>query len=280
MKSSNALAKLSCTLVLLFWTLFLYSQKKKDQSYFHISVGSSFPLGKYGNGEDYSRRQGYAKTGGSIKLSGTTMLKKNFGLNASLQFQINPLNTASLEKDIWKVGYWEPGQLVFTDTGIVPSTEPPPRTSRYKNWEVDKSSWYVGSLMVGGFKQFPFNGSKSLSAFIEGNIGLAFAWSPEINARSVSDTGIVQIKQYKNSGMGFSYSLGAGLNYGLKGKTNLRLNIDYFGTSKIKFASMRTVENGQITAVPVGSAWSYSMKRDGKIPISSINVGVGLSFQL
>ncbi len=278
MKSASMSAKLSCTLTLLLCTFFLYSQQKDNQSYFHVSIGPAFPLGKYGNGDDYTRNQGHAKTGGAIKLSGTTMLKKNFGLNASIQLQLNPLNTASLEKDIWKLNYGQSGAISFTDTIIIPPTQSPPRTSPYKNWEVDKSSWKVGSLMVGALKQFPFEGSKNLSAFVEANIGFTYAWSPEISGRSISDTLIVELKQYKSSGMGFSYSLGTGLNYGLNTKTNLRLSVDYFGTTKIKFSNMRTVQNG--SSIPPGSLWSSSMKRDGKIPISAINVGVGLSFQL
>ena len=134
--------------------------------------------------------------------------------------------------------------------------------------------------MVGAFNEFPFRGSKNLSLFVEGNIGFTYAWSPEITGQSATDTSFATFKQYKNSGMGFSYSLGSGLNYGLNTKTNLRFNINYFGTSTIRFANLRTVGYTEKGNNPMGGISYSSMVRDGKIPISSINIGVGFSFLL
>jgi hypothetical protein len=258
-----------------------FGQAPDTKSHFSFVIGPSFPIGKFRSTNDFTRKVGFAKTGEFLKLSVTHLVRKNFGISAQLQFQRNPFNKKALEGWISKVGPSSISITTGTGGGVVFPPDPPPpppANNPNENWQVDKCAWYAGTLMVGGFGEFSLSTDKKWFASVGANLGFVYASSPKIHAESFTDTSMVMITQQSKSAPGMSYSLNTGLNYSLNAKTKVSFNIDYFGTTSINYASLKTNAYGRSGAFPSGAVWQYQMTADMKQSISSINVGIGLSF--
>src|SRR6516162_5369388 len=126
--------------------LHAFAQKHDSTTAFNVLIGQSFPTGKFAHANDITDNLGPAKGGEFLKLSITHKITNRIAIGAQLQFQRNPLNTNSLEEDLNNGNFFSG----FTLIGITyppPSLPPPPSSSPLKNWIVNKSSWYVASIL-------------------------------------------------------------------------------------------------------------------------------------
>lgn len=257
-----------------------HGQNANSQSWFNVIIGASIPVGNYADPDPHKPSMGAAKTGEFVKLSIGGLVKKNFGISAQLQYQRNPLNTKKTDERL-SADYFVPaGAIVYGPNGPYITPEPVTYPNLYKDWQVEKASWSIASLMVGGFVEFPFSANKKLSVDIGGNLGFVYAWSPTIHGQYSNDTLLIITNQKTKSGTGLSYAVTTTLRYALNKKTRLTFNADYFGTSKIKFNDVTTVTHASQPGNSFGPLWISSFTTDVKQAVSNINIGVGLAFLL
>ena len=264
-------------------SLATYCQHQQQKSYFDILIGPSVPLGKLADKDGDSRKAGFAKTGEYLKLSAIRPIKKMFSFVAVIQVQRNPLSTTALENFASKSNTQVPVVFFGEDLPQLPPPPPSNSGSGFKDWHFNKSSWTSASLMIGGVRDIEFKEHQELSAFIGASIGAVYSWSPKIHGESTSDTANAKFTQSGSSGIGFAYSATTGLKYSLNTKTKLIFNVDYFGTTNIKFPDVKTNMNASGTSTfgsGLPTAWAWQMTADAKQAIQSINIGLGLSFLL
>jgi hypothetical protein len=262
-----------------------YCQQQPQKSYFDILIGPSIPLGKLANKDGDSRKAGFAKTGEYLKLSAIRPIKKMFSFVAVIQVQRNPLSTTAVENFASKIN--EPSLNFGSGFPPLPPPPPPPSPSTsegaFKNWHFNNSSWTSTSLMIGAIRDIGFKQHQQLSAFVGIYTGGVYCWSPKIHGESKSDTANATFTQSSSSGIGFAYSATTGLKYSLNTKTKLIFNVDYFGTTNIKFSDVKTNMNASRMGTfgsGLPTAWAWQMTADAKQAIQSINIGLGLSFLL
>ena len=251
-----------------------FSQQAKSITHFSVLIGPSFPTGKYANNSELSNNLGPANTGEFLKLLVSHNPTSRFGISAQLQFQRNALNGASLKQDLNSGGFYTGSTIWF---GTYPPPPPPPVPQR--NWTVNNSSWYVASLMIGGTDNFPLSRDEKWSTFVGAQLGISYATTPKIDAKSVTDTLQIAVHQDSYSTFGFTYALNTGINYQLNGKIGLSLHCDYFATSKLKYNQVKTNSIG-LQPGSMNTEWVSQVSRNISEAISSVNVGIGLSFSL
>jgi len=257
-----------------------FAQKSNSQSWINVVIGPSIPIGKYANPDPHQPSMGAAKTGEFVKLSISGFIKKNFGISAQINYQRNPLNTEKTNERLSGDYYVPAGATVVGPYGPYITPEPVTYPNRYKNWQVEKASWSLVNLMVGGYAEFPFATNKKLSLDIGADVGFVYAWSPDIHGKYTDDTLLITTTQKSKSAPGFSYALNTGLRYALNKNTQLTFHADYFGTNKIKFNKVTSVTYSTQPGNPFGSTSISSFTADRKQPVSNINIGAGIAFLL
>src|SRR5689334_6605578 len=141
---------------LLLFIMNTQAQKRGGKTPFNVTIGPSIPIGKYAKSDPYERTMGVAGLGEFLQLSLTHQVKKNFGILAQLQYQRNALNTTKTDEHFSADYHIKAGSYVMGPNGLYQTPVPIITPNPYKNWEFEKSSWSVGSFMVGGFAEFPF----------------------------------------------------------------------------------------------------------------------------
>ena len=211
---------------------FGYAQTIPDKNTISFSIGTSVPVGNFSSTDPSNNLSGYAVPGVSANFSFNHKLNKQFGLAAMLYGQRNGINTNELSDQLDKSFFFP--QAFSTGSPYFPTGA----QQVYYNWNIAKKYWYLESVMLGVTEELSFENNNKLSFVASALIGGAFAQSPTLNGKSVSDTSYSVFYQKGASAFGFSYLLSAGMNYKLSGKLYLKLDAFYFGTSRLNFKNI------------------------------------------
>ena len=186
----------------------------KDSGSVTLSIGPSFPLGKFAKEEPSENSSGFAKGGMFVNIAYAHSLSKKFGVTAMLHLQQNGLNTGAMETRYNRAWFFSG----FEFTNIVqPQRRPQIGGPIFKDWNFEKAYWGTASVLLGAYGKFPLSKSQKLSAIIRTAIGPAYLASPEIHGECTTDSSAASITQEASHGFGLAYSLGGTLQYNLKG---------------------------------------------------------------
>jgi hypothetical protein len=164
-----------------------------------------------------------------------------------------------------------------SSTPILPTQSP---YTTYPNWKIDNSSWLSAALLVGGYGEFPATPSARLAFTTKAMIGMMYVRSPKLEARSVTDTVVVQLEQGSKSAFGFAYLLSAGTKYYFTKKISLLVNLEFLGTAQTKFDDVK--QTITIAKMSTGTG-GFSMQQSTgtqKQTIGSLNLNVGVGLAL
>ena len=253
------------------------SQTLESKNALNISLGLSLPVGAYAKTDITNSSSGVANTGEVVKVAYTHLVSKSFGLSLAIHGQRNPLHTKAFEESLSQSDFY---QSVFFSSTTNPSPTQIP-SGKYGNWKVDKASWLLGALLAGGYAQVYPGSSDKLLLTAKAMLGVAYVHTPELNAKSSSDTALVQITQNDGSAPGFAYSIAGGFKLKCSGRIYLLSQVEYFGTGNIMFKDIKST----ITAAHYqnGSPASLSMQTatgNGKQKIAAINLNIGIGINL
>ena len=264
-------------LSLLISLVHAHTQSRQHQPHLGISIGPSFPVSHFAQDNITSSSSGFAKTGQAVSISYNRLIGKRLGLAASLRGQRNPLNIHSMEEEFSKIevvqGFWtigDPSQPI-----------PPLPTTNYPNWKFDKQSWVLGSLLLGGYGEFPI-GSEKTSFFAKALAGAIYAKTPRGEGISVTDTATASFVQPESSGFGFSYSVDAGVKFDISKNLSLLTSIEYTETNNLKFDAVTatfTATHGT-PGTPEYSVSQSSVYGEPRQTISCINLMLGIALRL
>jgi hypothetical protein len=262
-----------------FQITFVFSQAKKDRGSISISVGPALPVGKFSAKDINDNLAGFAKMGESVSISYSKLLSKNWGIAIDLRGLRNPLNTMALQNSLSTTKIYQ-GIL----SGSIFQNIPPPQVSYpiYPNWQFEKQAWLYGALLLGPTGQFIIDQSKKITLTTKAMLGAVYAKSPVLKGSSITDTATARIEQSKSSAFGFMYSFSGGVNYSLNKKVFLSAALTYAGTNQITFKEVTTtVTTTKGSFASPGFSVSQSLiTADGKQPISSINLLLGIGINL
>ena len=255
--------------------------QKADKGSLTLSLGPSIPLGDFGKKEFYNNKAGLAGIGQQATISYDHKLGKTFSLSVTFLAQRNPLNRKYVQEELGEAH-------IIGVIGMYTTTlQPPPQYavpySRDGNWKVDRSAWFVGSLLLGVSAEFPLKESGDLAFFTKAMIGVARASTPKLHATSSSDTAYVVQDQTSRSATGVSYTLKGGLKYNLSEKLIGLFSVDYFGTGRINFTRIKSTTTA--TRFTTGSSTPSQISQSQTIfnsnqAISAVNVSVGFGLRL
>ncbi len=239
-----------------------------------LSVGPALPVGDFAK-KELDPTSGFAKAGQSASLSYAHLLEKRFGFTVSLHAVRNPIDTKAMEKSFSELKVFQ--GLYSSSTPIQPTQIP---YATYPNWKIDKSSWLSAALLVGGYGVFPATQSERLAFTTKAMIGVMYIKSPELEAGSVTDTAIVHLEQGSRSAFGLAYLLSAGTKYNCTKKISLLVNLEFLGTSQIKFDDVK--QTITIARMSTGTGGFFMQQTTGtqKQAIGSLNLNVGIGLAL
>jgi hypothetical protein len=263
-----------------------YSQNLKYKGYVCLSVGPSIPVGNYGSTNLSNDQAGFAAPGGNASLSYCRRISKKFGLAAEMLGQINPLNIKAMEKSFSQQKFVEP---YVTSSNGQPQTLPPPEYVSYQNWNFNKKSWWSGSLLVGGYGQFPLSKPGNISFTTKAMLGAVYLTAPSLGGSGYTDSSFAQVSQSKASAFGFAYSFGAGMNYDLNKKVCFFASAEYFATANVTFKNVtESILTAKSIIVPglVLNPGNYSERSEATViantsqKVSALNISVGIGLKL
>jgi hypothetical protein len=262
-----------------------YAQTIPDKNTLSFSIGASLPVGNFSSTDPSNNLSGYAVPGLSANFSFNHKLNKQLGFTGMLYGQRNGINTGTLSDQLDK-SYFFP--IAFsTGSPYFPSGD----QGVYFNWNIEKKYWYLESVMLGLREELLFKKNNKLSLVAKALIGAAYAQSPTLNGKSITDTSYSVFYQSGASAFGFSYILSTGMNYKLSDKLYLKLDAYYFGTSRLNFKkitqNIATTYGG--LAVPgvytlsnsyMPSIWESSTTEPNKQTFGTLNISVGIGLIL
>jgi hypothetical protein len=262
-----------------FQNTFVFSQAKKDKGSISVSFGPALPVGKFSAKDINDNVAGFAKLGQSVSVSYSKLLSKNWGIAIDLRGQRNPLNTRALQNSLSTTTIYQ--GILVAGSGL---NFPPPQFTQviYPNWQFEKQAWLYGALLLGPTGQFVIDQSKKITLITKAMLGAVYAKSPVLKGSSITDTATARIEQSKSSAFGFMYSFSGGVNYSLNKKIFLSAALTYAGTNQITFKNVTSslfTTKGNFTS-PGFSVQQSTITADGKQPISSINLLVGIGIKL
>jgi len=262
-----------------------YAQTIPDKITLSFSIGASFPVGNFSSTDPSNNLSGYAVPGISANFSFNHKLNKQFGLTAVFYGQQNGINTKTLSNQLDK-SYFFP-QFV---NAVDPPNFQPGGQKVYYNWDIEKKYWYLESAMLGVTEELSLNNNK-LSFVAKALIGAAYAQSPTLNGKSITDTSYSVFYQSGASAFGFSYLVSTGMNYKLTDKLYLTLDAFYFGTSRLNFKKITqniastydglvlpgvfTLSNSYMPAI-----WESTTTEPNKQPFGTLNISAGIGLIL
>ena len=265
---------------LLFIFISVSAQHSTGNGSFELTIGASLPFSKYASGETKVHNKGYAKIGEAINLSYFHPTKNKVGLLVMFLGQRNPLNTKALENKYSNSSY--NSLTSFFGAGTYPFPNPPPPMPEvyYKNWAFNKDAWYSASLLVGAYTGLPISKEEKLSMTLKAGIGAAYVSSPEYRGVTHTDTSVVSILQQSNHAFGFAYSISPGLLYAFKPGTSISFHVNYFGTAAMNFDKMKTSGRIETEGGITGSVSTWMFTSDVEQSVQTINLAIGIRFDL
>jgi hypothetical protein len=261
-----------------------YAQTIPDKNTLSFFIGASFPVGNFSSTDPSNNLSGYAVPGVSANFSYNHKLNKQLGLTAMLYGQRNGINTSTLSDQMDK-SYFFPQFINAENPNFQPRGQ-----EVYYNWNIEKKYWYLESTMLGATEELSLNNNK-LSFVVKALIGAAYAQSPTLNGKSITDTSYSVFYQSGASAFGFSYLLCTGMNYKLSDKLYLKLDAFYFGTSRLNFKKITqniASTYGGLVVPGVYSLsnsymppiWESSTTEPNKQPFGTLNISAGIGLIL
>lgn len=203
----------------LFATIILQAQQKLPKFFAQLSVGPSFPLGKFAD-KSYTfavnndEPEGLAKTGLSIQASSGYHLSKTAGL----------LFLSGYSEHAQKAsGYNEYIKQVILSAGVM--------TSKV---DVNTTSWKIVKLMAGGFLNTPLTPDEDLVLVTKITAGVCKTAVPEYNFKGHVTDGITTFSGTFNKtslSWAFCYQVSMGLKYKLNDRLHLLLDVNSFNAT-------------------------------------------------
>jgi hypothetical protein len=263
-----------------FQISFVFSQRIKDKGTISISVGPALPVGKFSSKDLNDQLAGFTKMGEAVSVSYSKLLSKNWGIAIDVRGQRNPLNTAALQNSLATKIIYQGTLIAVSGTNF-----PPPQLTPviYPNWQFEKKAWLNGALLLGPTAQFAVDQSKKITLVTKAMLGVVYAQSPVTKGSSITDTATARIEQSKSSAFGFMYSFSGGVNYSLNKKIFLSAALTYAGTNQITFKDVTSTlltTKGSFTSPGSFSTQQLTITADGKQPISSVNLLLGVGINL
>jgi hypothetical protein len=196
-------------LTFLAFTLIWYTANAQNvgKSTISISLGPSFPIGKFALKDMSDEESGLAKIGGFLDLSYGYQLSKYLGITAALKGSVHGIDFSS---------YAVP-------SGVGASSQ------------TTTTTWKTGAILVGLSQVFPLSEDGKFKFELRELAGIQSTKSPEVNVSiNVPGIGNMNSKQESAKATSFAYALGAGFSYSVDRAIGLKLFADY-GASNPKF---------------------------------------------
>jgi hypothetical protein len=269
--------KICCFFSALVIFSFSYSQSPSTKGYISFSVGPAFPIGDFGSDDIKKNSSGLAKLGQAANFSWSRLLGKRLGIAAVLHGQRNPLNTRSMEKQFSKTGISQ-GFWLVSDLG---QPLPPPSYTVYPNWKFEKGSWLKGSLLIGGYGEFPFR-NNIISFVAKALAGYGYVSAPAIKGSSITDTATAHLEQTKSSACGLTYLVNGGLKIDISKNISLLTQVEYVSTAELRFDDVKATLT-TTRGTPGTPGFSIAQSRitgQARQTISSLNVMAGVALKL
>lgn len=251
-----------------------FSQNTLIKNTLTISAGPSFAVGNFSSTDPSNPLSGFAKAGQNVNLSYTYQLNRHFGIVGMIYGERNCLNTQALAAEY--------GKSVDVPTN--------PTDERYQNWEVKKSNWLTGAVMVGVLGEFKPAQSDRISIIARALTGIAYLQSPKIEANSKPANGYAVINREKGNGIGQSYFVSAGMKYDIGKRTAITFTGDFFGTNQVYLKDVKEVVAVTRGGLIIPGLYEIQNSRNPpsyaeysgtyKQPVSSFNINIGFSFSL
>ena len=249
-----------------------FSQTTFKKNTFSISAGPSFAIGNFSSTDPSNPLSGFANTGQNVNLFYTYQLNNHVGIIGMIYGERNGLNTKAMAVEYGKA----------LD---IPTNAP---GERYQDWDVGKSNWLTGALMIGVSGIFKPAQSAKISIIAKALTGLAYLQSPKIHADSKPENGYAEINREKGNGLGQSYFVSGGLKYATGVQTAITFTGDFFKTNQVSFKEVTETLAATNGGLIIPGLYSISNSRLApsfaehsgtyKQPLSSFNLNVGFSF--
>ncbi|MFN8290232.1 MAG: hypothetical protein U0U70_08250 [Chitinophagaceae bacterium] len=265
--------KIRVTLILLINTLLATAQHTGRLT---VLAGASVPAGVFAQKDITDPGSGFAKTGEAMALQYSHPVSKKWNLLIFAAAQRNPLHVKAFENGLSAVSI---GQNFYF--GSTTGTPPPPGHNYYKNWIVEKRSWFAGSLHA-GMEWLPGGDSKKSWFSLSGAVGAGYVLLPHVKGSSITDTATAVVEQTKETAFGFSYHTAAGFHYRLTKNICLSGSLLYYGTGDVTFKEVRSTT---YTTRGVYGSPGYTVSQSfitfrGQQRLGTVCVLAGISFRL
>ncbi|MDP4205888.1 MAG: hypothetical protein Q8859_07820 [Bacteroidota bacterium] len=226
-----------------------------QETTFSVTFGSAIPVGSFASKSINESAAGMAKNGLFMDLNFTYTPENIFGLTGSLFFSDmgnNDLATSSrLEKMM--------GVLYHPLTSI-------------DNQNTTINQWRWGSLLVGPSIKLPVGkGTFDLKAFT----GLQYTYLPyqEIWVTDSSNQRFYHIRTHNQNKVALPYRLSTSLSYPVSPNVRIKLQADYY-----KASINHTLDELIFNTATLQNV--HSSSETFKVPIQTINIGIGLVYTL
>jgi hypothetical protein len=186
----------------------LYAQ----DSFLGLSMGASFPFGEYASG-DNAFSSGYAGTNFVLNFDASYVVVPYVGIGATFSFGSNYADEDALKKTI----------LADLDERYTQVNFPAPEDAEY---DINMGKWTYINLMVGPNISIPL---VILHLDLRALAGITFLTPPEREV-TITWTEDEIFTSQSSQLIHFGYVLGAGIRFGMRGPTGIRIAADYFSS--------------------------------------------------
>lgn len=253
--------------LLLIACLSFFSCLAQKNGTLSLSLGPAIPVGEFANKSAIDEKSGLAKIGWLADLSYTHPIgKKNFGFMATLRGRINGMDTKAAT-DLYATAY-----------------------PQYR-WSATTSHWKAVAVMAGGYYHFQVSPKIEIPVALLAGVAKSYFDAQSVTGiRDSANFGPVDLilaKVNKADATTFSGMLQAGMIYKLGKRCALTAHVDYWYINPTFKNVTATVVFAQGLIVPGylspnnATSISYASEtRNYQQPMSSVNVTVGLAYEL
>lgn len=244
---------LSCLLLI---ACMLHAQKDQSRFLVELSVGPSFPLGKFADKEvkayNDNDPSGLAKTGIGANATIGYHLNKLAGLLLTAGYSVNKQDETGYHDFFSKT--WYPGAASL---------------------DVSTGSWKIVKIMAGGFMLTPLTSENELSLVTKLSAGICKTAVPRYSYTAYGQGGSFMASGYQEKTKlpwAFCYQISVGLQYRLNNKLHVLFDVSSFNATATQKYSYNP---NPISSGPV--EWVNAEK---KIRLGSVNAraGIGIEF--
>jgi hypothetical protein len=217
-----------------------------------LSMGPSYPIGKFSSTDLSSKSAGYAQSGFALTIDGDYYLHNRVAVTLLFHFGNSPIDQSAFSE-----------RLIHELAGYVTATD---------SVQFDINYWQWASPMVGLKYNYPIILNKfyfEVGAFT----GMNFVQIPDQNLFFSDDKNkrIIVSQNVGSTDITFPVALSAGFRYRINPKMQFKLNAQYFNTNtSFEHVSYYQLENN-IEKVEIE-------KYNISVPIQTLNVSAGLVY--